>query len=73
MLGALPTWWSSSANGDIKPPYSSKEDLEAKLLAVGFAKPEAVVVDAEAPHQLTTTFLVKPIREAPVNKSDPSL
>lgn len=68
VLGALPTWWSSSENGDIKPPYSSKEDLESKLLAVGFAKPEAVVLDAEAPHQLTTTFLVKPICEAPAKK-----
>ncbi|KJF61407.1 polyketide synthase [Coccidioides immitis RS] len=69
VLGALPTWWSGTEGGPIKPPYLSKEELELVLAAVGFGKPEAVVLDAEAPHQVTTSFVARPIRETPIKKA----
>ncbi|TPX21015.1 hypothetical protein DIZ76_016915 [Coccidioides immitis] len=68
VLGALPTWWSGTEGGPIKPPYLSKEELELVLAAVGFGKPEAVVLDAEAPHQVTTSFVARPIHETPIKK-----
>jgi acyl transferase domain-containing protein/SAM-dependent methyltransferase len=68
LLGALPTWWSSVADGPIQPPYFSKEELEAKLISAGFGTPEAVVFDAEAPSQLTTTIVTRPAFEGPDKK-----
>ncbi|EQL01609.1 Beta-ketoacyl synthase [Ophiocordyceps sinensis CO18] len=59
VLGALPTWWSSER------PCFTKEELESKLAAAGFGTPEAMVLDAEAPHQVTTTIIARPSCEAP--------
>ncbi|RMZ82891.1 hypothetical protein DV737_g1950, partial [Chaetothyriales sp. CBS 132003] len=68
LLGVLPTWWSSAVDGGAQPPYFTKEELESKLAAVGFDTPEAVVLDAEAPHQVTTAIIARPVIEAPINK-----
>jgi acyl transferase domain-containing protein/SAM-dependent methyltransferase len=68
LLGTLPTWWSNNADGSAKSPYFRREELETKLASAGFSTPEAVVLDAEAPQQLTTTIVTRPISKVPLKK-----
>lgn len=68
VLGLLPTWWSSIKNGSTQSPYMTQADLESKLVAAGFGSPEAVVLDAEASHNVTATMVARLNCEAPIKK-----
>jgi acyl transferase domain-containing protein len=66
VLGLLPTWWSGAADGRTEEPYFSKGEWESKLAAAGFGNIEAVNLDAEEPHQLTATMVVRQVSETPM-------
>lgn len=68
LLGTLPTWKSNVASGPAQSPYFDKEDLEVKLASAGFGAPEAVVLDADAPQQVTTTVISRPALETQSKK-----
>jgi SAM-dependent methyltransferase len=66
VLGALPTWWSGPA--DVEAPYLGQEEWKSKLAAAAFGDIEAMALDSEEPHQVTTTMVVKQVRETPMKK-----
>ncbi|KAL8376833.1 hypothetical protein RB595_007791 [Gaeumannomyces hyphopodioides] len=68
LLGVLPSWWSSPSDGPAEPPYFSTDELQSRLAVAGFDAPQAVVLDAEAPFQVTATIVTSPVTEALVKK-----
>ncbi|KAH1426141.1 hypothetical protein KXW31_006867 [Aspergillus fumigatus] len=68
VLGVLPTWWAGPADEPIETPYLSQEEWQTTLAAAGFGDIEAVALDSEEPHQVTTTMVVRQAREAPMKK-----
>ncbi|KAG6011444.1 Type I Iterative PKS [Claviceps lovelessii] len=69
VLGVLPSWFSSSAEGEpAKPPRFSKEQWESKLAATGFDTAQCAVLDAETPHNIMVTIVASLACEAAVKK-----
>ncbi|KAL8826449.1 MAG: hypothetical protein Q9191_003792 [Dirinaria sp. TL-2023a] len=54
VLGVLPSW-----DSEIDGLYIGKEEWKSQLAAAGLGISEDVVLDAEEPHQLTTTLVVR--------------
>lgn len=68
VLGVLPTWWSGDADGRVEEPYLNIGEWESKLAAAGFGNIEAVNLDADEPHQLVATMVVRQVNETPMKK-----
>ncbi|EFE31625.1 polyketide synthase, putative [Trichophyton benhamiae CBS 112371] len=68
VLGLLPTWWSNVANEPAGTLRLGKEGWISKLSAAEFGNIEAVTLDADEPHQLTATMVVRRTCSTPTKK-----
>lgn len=62
-LGLLDDWWCGASDRRSREPYVAPTRWEAELKAAGFAGLDAVVSDAEQPHQLNAIMVAKPANE----------
>lgn len=60
IMGFLPGWWLGDADARADEPYLAPEIWQNRLLDAGFAAPELVALDADAPLQLNATMLARP-------------
>ncbi|EFQ96996.1 fatty acid synthase S-acetyltransferase [Nannizzia gypsea CBS 118893] len=68
VLGLLPTWWSNAADKPAEALILGKEGWQSKLKAAEFGNIEAVTLDAEEPHQVTVTMVVRQPCAMPTKK-----
>lgn len=61
VLGVLPAWWLGAREDDGRgqEPYVGLERWKAEFDAAGLGELEGSVLDAEAPHQLTATMVIR--------------
>ncbi|KAI1388535.1 putative polyketide synthase [Hypoxylon trugodes] len=59
IFGVLPTWWSGTVDGRLQEPYISIEKWKSELALAGLEVPEAPILDALEPHQLTAIMIVR--------------
>ena len=65
VLGLLPAWWqgdgdgNSDGDGRAEEPYLGVEQWRSELAAAGLGDVDALVLDAEQPHQLMATMVVR--------------
>lgn len=60
IMGFLPGWWMGDTDARADEPYLAPEIWQNRLLDAGFAAPELVALDADAPLQLNATILARP-------------
>lgn len=59
IFGVLPNWWYGAADGRPNEPYFDVEGWQSQLFAAGFDRIDAMILDSDAPHQLTATVVVR--------------
>lgn len=60
VMGFLPGWWLGQADARTDEPYLAPKIWQNRLLDAGFAVPELVALDGDAPLQLNATILARP-------------
>ncbi|UNI16448.1 Type I Iterative PKS [Purpureocillium takamizusanense] len=65
VMGFLPGWWLGESDNRPDEPYISPERWAEEMLAAGFAKPEAMVVDGATPYQQSAGIIASPAYETP--------
>jgi len=53
VMGFLPGWWLGADDDRAEEPYVSPERWTKELVAAGFQKPEAIVLDYRTPYQIS--------------------
>ncbi|KAG5950724.1 Type I Iterative PKS [Claviceps sorghi] len=59
IFGILPGWWYGTEDGRVDEPYVSPERWQKELEEAGFAGLDAVIQDAEQPHQLNAIMVAR--------------
>ncbi|KAF6813394.1 polyketide synthase [Colletotrichum plurivorum] len=60
IMGFLPGWWLGAPDNRAEEPYMTPQAWSNRFLEAGFSPPEAVVLDAEPPHQVNATIIARP-------------
>ncbi|KAG9192485.1 hypothetical protein G6011_11219 [Alternaria panax] len=59
IFGTLPGWWYGAPDGRAEQPYVTPERWERELTEAGFDGLEAVIRDADVPHQLNAIMVAR--------------
>ncbi|KAI0571333.1 Polyketide synthase [Pyrenophora tritici-repentis] len=58
VMGFLSGWWLGALDDRVDQPFISPERWTKELLDAGFPKPEAIILDDDAPYQLNAGIVV---------------
>lgn len=60
VMGFLPGWWLGADDDRVHEPYVTPERWTQELVAAGFNKPDALVLDGDAPYHQSVGIIASP-------------